>query len=347
MDDSQTTPFSLPQRIFITGGSGYVGRNLIRHFVGKGSSVVALARTDLSAAVVEALGATPVTGDVHSPNLVAGMAGCDALIHAAADTGHGRGGAAQWRTNVGGTRHVFEAAQEAGIGRAVLISTESVLLDGSPLIDADETHPFPRRPAGDYARTKGEAERLALSLAGPGFAVMAVRPRFVWGRDDTTALPHITAAVEAGKFAWIGGGRYPTSATHVVNLGIGVDLVLTQGRSGEAYFITDGPPVAFRDLVTGLLESKGIRAPEKEVPRAVVRTVATISDFVDRLSGGRIRTPLSWQEFATSAVPVTLNIGKAQRELGYAPAMSLAQGLEDLAKWSASWEIDPPRQDVN
>jgi nucleoside-diphosphate-sugar epimerase len=335
MSESVSTMVATPKRIFLTGGSGYVGRNLIRHFVGKGSTVVALARSPASAAAVQELGAIPFSGDIFAAGLIDGMEGCHALIHAAADVDHGRGGAEQWRTNVDGTRHVFEAARRSGVGRALIISTESVLLDGSPLIDADETRPFPHRPAGAYCRSKGEAERLALSLAAPGFAAMAVRPRFVWGRDDTTALPHLVAAVTSGKFAWISGGHYPTSTTHVVNLGIGVEAALTRGRGGEAYFITDGQPVEFRHFVTGLLASHGISAPDKSVPRGVVRAVATIGDILGRLSGGRIKAPVSRQEFATSAVPVTLDIGKARRELGYAPAMTTAEGLAELVDWSA------------
>ncbi|MDR3506432.1 MAG: NAD-dependent epimerase/dehydratase family protein [Caulobacteraceae bacterium] len=335
MSDSVSTMASPPKRIFLTGGSGYVGRNLIRHFVGKGSTVVALARSPASAAAVQALGATSFSGDIFAAGLIDGMAGCDALIHAAADIDHGRGSAEQQRTNVDGTRHVFEAARRSGVGRALIISTESVLLDGSPLIDADETRPFPRRPVGAYSRSKGEAERLALSQAAPGFAAMAVRPRFVWGRDDTTALPQLVAAVTSGKFAWISGGHYPTSATHVVNLGVGVELALTRGRAGEVYFITDGQPVEFRTFVTGLLASQGISAPDKSMPRGVVRTVATIGDILGRLSDGRIKAPVSRQEFATSAVPVTLDIGKARRELGYAPTMTTAEGLAELADWSA------------
>jgi nucleoside-diphosphate-sugar epimerase len=135
-------------RLFLTGGSGYVGRNLFRHFIAKGFEVVALARSERSLQVVKALGALPFAGDLLDAGLVEGMKGCQTLINAAADTDHGRGNAQQYRTNLDGTRNVFQSARTAGISRAVHISTESVLLDGKPLIDATEDHPFPHRPAG-------------------------------------------------------------------------------------------------------------------------------------------------------------------------------------------------------
>jgi nucleoside-diphosphate-sugar epimerase len=322
--------FPAGARLFITGGSGYVGRNLIRHFVARGHEVVALARTTASAEVVRALGAEPFAGDLLGADLAAGMAGCRALVHAAADTDHGRGTDRQLRTNVEGTRRAFEAARRAGVSRAVHISSESVLLDGRPLVNATEDYPFPRRPAGAYSRTKGEAERTALSLAAPGFEVVAVRPRFVWGRDDTTALPQLVAAAASGGFAFVGGGRYRTSTTHVANLCEGVERALAWGRSGAAYFITDGEPVEFRSFVTRLLATQGITPPDRSVPRPLLKGIARLGDLLSAVSGGRITPPINLQSFATSAVEVTLDITRARAELGYHPVIAPDEGLAEL-----------------
>ena len=136
------------------------------------------------------------------------MRGCQALVHAAADTDHGRGtGQTEDRTNLEGTRNVFQAALTAGISRAVHISTELVLLDGRPLINATEEHPFPRKPAGTYSRTKGEAERIAPPSL-PKVLLLSRRPDSSGARDDTTALPKIAAMAKAGKLAWPDGGHY-------------------------------------------------------------------------------------------------------------------------------------------
>ncbi len=318
-------------RVFLTGGSGYLGRNLVRHFVGQGAHVVALARTDRAAEVVRSLGATPFAGDLQDPRLADGIAGCAWLVHAAADTRHGRPTAAQSRTNEQGTRNVVTAARAAGVARLVHVSSESVLLDGSPLIDATEDLPYPARPAGGYARSKGAAERIALSLARPGFAVMVVRPRFVWGRDDSTALPHLVAAARAGKLAFVDGGRHRTSTTHVANACEGVALALARGRSGEVYFISDGPPIEFREFVTRLLATRGIAAPDRTAPGWLVRSIAAAGDLLADLTGGRLRAPVTREELATSTVEVTLDIRKARTELGYRPIVTREQGLAELA----------------
>jgi nucleoside-diphosphate-sugar epimerase len=318
------------QRIFLTGGSGYVGRNLIRHFVARGFTVTALVRSDASAERVRALGAIPYSGNLFDPALAVGMAGCDALVHAAADTDHGPATEAQRRTNEDGTRTVLDAARVAGIAKIIHLSTESVLAAGRPLVNVDEAMPLPRNPAGGYSRTKAEAERIALAANGPDLSVVVLRPRFVWGRDDTTALPMLMEAVHSGKFAWISGGNYLTSTTHIANLCHAVELALSKGRGGEVYFISDGDPLPFRTMLSTLIETQGHTVPDKCVPRFILRIVAAVGDLLGRVSGGRIVPPLTLQTYATSAVEVSFDIGKARRELGYVPVISREEGLAEL-----------------
>lgn len=323
-------PSPLPVRLFLTGGSGYVGRNLIRHFSALGVEVIALVRTDAARRVVESLGAVPFEGDLFSQQLADGMAGCQALIHAAADTSHGPASEAQRRTNVDGTRHVFAAAVHAGIQRAIHLSTESVLLDGRPLADASERTRYPDRPAGGYSATKAEAERIALAAADKGVGVCVIRPRFVWGRDDTTALPQLLAAVDTGKFAWIDGGHYMTSSTHIANLVHGIERALIAGTPGEIYFIADAGAIEFRTFISAMLESQGRRVPDKKVPRWLVYAIAAIGERIAGVTGGRWCPPVTLQALAPSAVTVTVDIAKACRELAYNPTVSREQGLAEL-----------------
>lgn len=325
------------QRIFITGGSGYLGRNLIRHFVAQGAQVVALARSEAAIRTVALLGATPFAGDLLEGDLASGMQSCQQLIHAAADTSHRGTSAQQARTNLDGTRRVFDAAIAAGVQQAIHLSSESVLLDGKPLRSVTEEHPYPRRPAGGYTRTKGEAERIALRYASARLSVVALRPRAVWGRDDSTALPQLVAAARSGQLAWIAGGRYLTSTTHIQNLCVAVEQALRLGRNGQVYFIADAEPLAFRDFVCGLLDTQGIAAPDKSVPRWLIAGMANIGDVLQSISGGRIKTPVSYQEYATMAVEITLDTSKARRELAYVPAISRAQGLAEMKAANDIW----------
>lgn len=322
------------RHIFVTGASGYVGRNLIRHFTSAGHRVTGLARCDQSAAVVTELGATAVRGDMRRDDLEPLMAGATELVHAAANLDHGPGRDAH-EDNVRGTEAVVTAASAAGIRRLVHISSDSVLQDGHPLRNVNESHPVPVRHAGAYSAGKAEAEKVALKGNSDAMAVIVLRPRMIWGRDDTTALPTLTAMVRSGQFAWISGGDYLSSTTHAGNLCHAADLALTKGRAGEIYHISDGRPARpFRDTVTGLLATRGISPPDKSVPRSVLRLLARVSDGLYRLSGGRLRGPLSFQEYATSAVEITLDISKAKQELGYQPVIGWEEGLAELRAWT-------------
>ena len=323
----------MANKVFVTGGSGYIGRNLIRRLVQDGYEVEALARGPASAAKVEALGARASLGDILDPDsLLAGMQGCQWLVHAAADTGHGAVEASQHHTNLAGTRNVCNAARAAGVRRAVHLSTEAVLLSGKPLVLATEETPIPTRHAGRYSASKAAAECVALELNSIECPVVVVRPRFVWGRDDTTALPQLIAAARSGKLAWIGGGHYLTSTSHIDNVVEGIVLALEKGRGGEAYFVTDGDPVEFREFVSKLLEHAGVCPPTKSAPRWLVASAARLGDALARLTGGRFHPPIGGQEYGTVGVEVTLDISKATRELGYRPIITREEGLATLAK---------------
>ncbi|AXS41390.1 NAD-dependent epimerase/dehydratase family protein [Breoghania sp. L-A4] len=317
------------RHVFLTGASGYVGRNLIRHLTNAGHQVTGLARSDQSAELIAGLGANVVRGDLLRDDLSPLMAGATELVHAAANLDHGPGRDA-YEENARGAEAVMCAASSAGLRRLVYISSDSVLQDGRPLRNVNEGHPVPARHAGAYSSGKAEAERIALKANSDTMAVIALRPRMIWGRDDTTALPTLAAMVRSGQFAWISGGHYLCSATHVGNLCHAVGLALTNGRAGEVYHISDGPARSFRDTVTGLLATQGILPPDKSVPRPLLRLLARAGDGLYRLSGGRLRGPLSFQEYATSAVEITLNISKAKQELGYLPIVGWEEGLEEL-----------------
>lgn len=324
----------LSPHLFVTGAAGYVGRNILRHFISDGYTVTGLVRNPRAAELVTSLGATAHYGDLaNRESLTGGMRGADILIHAAADTTHGRISAQQLRINEDGTRNVYEAAAKAGVARALHLSTEAVLLDGAPLVNADETTPYPAHFPGGYTLSKARAEQVALQLAAAGQDIRIMRPRFIWGRDDTTALPQLVAAAKSGKLAWIGGGSYLTSTTHIANVIEGMRLILDKGEAGEIYHITDGEPVPFRGFITDLLGAAGVQPPSKEVPRWLVQTAVAAGEILAAISGGRMNGPMSRQEYATLGVEVTLNIDKAQRELGYAPVISTQAGLAELSRF--------------
>jgi nucleoside-diphosphate-sugar epimerase len=317
---------------FVTGGSGFIGGRLIERLVSEGVRVRALVRSERSAEKVRALGAEPVAGDLDDAGaLVAGARGCEVAFHAAAHVEDWGDPKDFHRINVLGTRRVIGAARQAGVRRVVHVGTEAALMEGQPLIAVDETEPLRPASAALYSRTKALAE-IEVITAPPGIETVVVRPRFVWGRGDTTLLPSMVAMVEAGRFAWVGGGRHLTETTHVDNTVEGLVLAATRGRDRNAYFVTDGSPIPFREMVTRLLATQGLDPGDRNVPAPLARGLAIAGERAWRLLPLPGSPPLT--RFASWIVSreCTISIDKARRELGYAPVVSREDGLAELSR---------------
>src|SRR4051794_4085000 len=320
-----------PSHAFVTGGSGFIGGALVRRLIAEGTSVRALARSERSAAAVEALGAEPVMGDLSDRAAIeAGAAGCDTAFHLAAHLGTWGKREDFVRDNVTGTENTLEGCRAAGVRRFVHCGTEAALIAGDPLVEVDETAPLRPDSKALYCSTKAMAEQAARAASGDGFETVVLRPRFVWGKGDTTLLPGIKSMVEAGRFAWIGGGIQLTDTTHVDNVVEGLLLAAEKGRPGEAYFVTDGDRVVFREFVSALLETQGIEPPTRSVPAAVAGPLAAASETAWRLLRRGGEPPLTRFAVWVSSQECTIDISKARTELGYEPVIDRATGLERL-----------------
>ncbi|HTZ69071.1 MAG TPA: NAD-dependent epimerase/dehydratase family protein [Acetobacteraceae bacterium] len=320
------------QTVFLTGGSGFVGRALIAELAARGTQVRALARSAAAAATVRALGAAPVTGDLAAADAMReGMRGADVVIHAAAKVAMWGKREDFYTETIVGTRNALTAARDAGVPRFVHIGTEAVLAGGTPIIGADETAPYPAVPNGLYPWSKGQAERDVIAANRADFITISTRPRFIWGRGDTTLLPNIVKAMQSGAWAWFGGGHHLTSTCHVRNVVEGVLLAAEHGRGGEIYFLTDGAPLDFRDFVTRLAATQGIMAPAREMPMWLADAAAASMEFAWQTFGLAGQPPIMRTIVNLLFREVTLVDRKARTELGYASHVSVEQGLAELS----------------
>ena len=330
--------------VFVTGGSGFLGGALLDALAERGETARALARSAAAEAAVAARGAVPVPGDLADLDaLTAGMRGAELVVHCAARlTGGWADHDDLHRTNVDGSRTVLQAARSAGVPRLVLVSTEQVVLGDRPLVDADESWPYPARWPGPYARTKAEAEQLVLAATTPELATVAVRPRMVWGRGDTTLLPALVEAARSGRLRWIDGGGHLTSTTHVRNAVEGILAAADRGRGGQAYFVTDGAPVPFRDFATALLATQGVPAPTGTVSGRVARAAAGGAGALWRALPLPGRPPLDLTAVRVTGETCTLRDDRARRELGYEGHVTRERGLAELRAVHSPAGMPPP-----
>ena len=317
---------------FVTGGSGFIGGRLIGRLAREGVKVKALARSDGSAAKVEALGAEPVRGDLDDEDAIReGATGCKYAFHAAAKVEDWGPPEDFERINVEGTARMLRATRAAGVERFVHVGTEAALLAGDPLVNADESAPLRPDSKSLYPATKARAERAVRDASTDGFSTSVVRPRFVWGPGDATVLPTLKEMVEKGKFAFIAGGKHKTSTTHVDNAIEGMILAADKAPPGAVYFVTDGEPIVFREWIEKLLGTQGVDVPGKSVPKPVAGALAAGGETIFKLLRRPNPPPLTRMAYWVSGLECTLDDSRAREELGYVPVITREQGLADLA----------------
>jgi nucleoside-diphosphate-sugar epimerase len=212
----------------------------------------------------------------------------------------------------------------------VHVGTEAALIAGQPLVNADETAPLRPDSNALYCATKAIAEQAVRDANGDALETVVVRPRLVWGRGDTTIMPSLVKAIEAGRFAWIGGGRHRTSTTHVDNTVHGLVLGAEKGQPGGVYFVTDGEPVVFREFITELVATQGVEAPDRNMPAPLAGAAAVASEGIWRALRLKSTPPITRLAVWLSSQECTIDISRARSELGYNPVRTIADGMSEL-----------------
>lgn len=301
----------------------------MRHLIGSGHAVSAMSRSEKSDIAIRAAGATPVRCDLET---VAAdhIRGADIIIHAAAFVEQWGPKDAWFKSNVLGTQALLDAAKNAGVKRFIHIGSEAALCHGQHLRGVDETYPLAPNSPYPYCATKAQAEARVSAANGQEIETIVLRPRFIWGPGDTTLLPTIEAMARSGGWTWLDHGRARTSTTHIENLVHAIELALTAGKPGEAYFILDDGERTLREIISGLAASQGIKLPDKSMPSFTADMVGGLCEFAWRTFGIKGDPPLTRHAAMVMSRDCVLKGDKARAGLGYAPVISVGDGLDEL-----------------
>jgi nucleoside-diphosphate-sugar epimerase len=329
-------------KVFVTGGSGFVGQRLVRRLSDAGHQVSALARTERAARLVRMAGAEPVLGDLadlvggdSDPQWPGALRGVDAVVHAAAHMEFWGPDRLFMRVNHEPGVALHRLAATSGVARFVLISAASVS-SGSQRAAVVDERTDEGRPNTAYSRVKLATERALLGASTPSMATLALRPPFIWGAGMATAAQFV-AAVEAGRFAWIDHGRHIMDFIHVDNLAQATLLALTRGHAGNAYYVTDGTPMPIREFLSPLLTAQGADLSRaRSVPFAVAAPLGAALDAGARLL--RRQDPPVLTDWMTTFMgrDRSYDITAARRDLGYTPVVSVADGLAEMTRGHAA-----------
>jgi nucleoside-diphosphate-sugar epimerase len=319
-------------RIFVSGGTGFIGARMIPRLVSDGHEVFALTRSASSDEKLRVLGATPIRGNLEDPEPLS-LPPLDAVVHAAAHFRFAGPRAPYFRTNVVGTTALLKAAEKAGATTFVYLSAGGVIMDdrGSPVRNADESAPTFPNSFSAYIASKARGEASVLAANKPGFRTVALRPSAIWGPGDPFSR-EIPGVIKSGRFAFIDRGDYPFVTCHVNNVIEAVQCALERGVGGRAYFINDQETQTFREFI-GMIASLQNLSIEKlrSMSYRLAFAMGRLMEFFTAITFRKTDPPLSRSLVRMIGREFTTSDAAARRDLGYVGRTSRADGLRSYS----------------
>lgn len=319
-------------RVLVTGGTGFTGTALVTRLLQAGHEVVALDYKDgLQCDTLRALGAEVIIGSVTDREVVErSMRDVEFVFHLAAafrelNVDH----SFYDQVNVTGTRNVLEAARRAGVWKFVYCSTCGVHgnVDNPP---ADEDAPI--QPADYYQRTKYEAEPLVKQFAGSGMETVILRPAAIYGPGDPERFFMIFRRVAGGTFPMFGSGRTLYHPLYIDNLVDAFMLCLAPGvGNGREYLIADEHYYPIEEIVKAVGRALGVPVRIPHFPVLPVVMAGHLCELLCKPFG--ITPPIFPRRVDWYRQNRAFDIGRAKRELGYAPRVELDEGLRRTGEW--------------
>jgi nucleoside-diphosphate-sugar epimerase len=329
--------------VVVSGAAGWLGQNLVRALATQPDRRVirCLVHEAADRAVLELVDPRieVVVGDVRDPAAIDALfdgVGGASVFHAAAVIHPARYVRELYDVNVGGTQLMLDRARRVGAPRFVHISSNSPFGANATNEDRfDEDSPV--HPYMAYGRSKLEAEQLVQRSYDRGdLATVILRPPWFYGPFQPERQTRFLSAVRRGRFPLVGPGTQRRSMVYTGNLVQGALLAeRADAAPGHAYWIADAEPYALQDVldtVRRALEAEGLDVSAR-APRTIPRFAGVIAERVDGLvqsSGRYVQVVHVLGELKDT---IACDIGRARKELGYEPEVSLFDGMRTSIRW--------------
>jgi nucleoside-diphosphate-sugar epimerase len=316
-------------RLFLTGGTGFIGGRVALLLRARGDDVVALVRSHAGAERLHALGCTIAEGKLTSVDgLARAMDGCEGVLHVAGSYKVGIPASerpAMYEANVTGTERVLDAAVHAGVPRTVYVSTVNVFGNTRGVV-VDETY---RRPGDDflsyYDETKFRAHLAAEERIEDGAHVVIAMPGGVYGPGDHSEVGSLIEQLRTGKLRMRTFPEMGMNLAHVDDIAAGIVLVFDRGTLGESY-VVGGEITRLGDLLTLVGRLADRRVPRFTMPVWMMKAAVPAGPLIGKAmgTGPNLRELIS----AGSGVTYWATDAKARKELGYT-ARDLETGMRE------------------
>lgn len=317
----------------ITGINGFIGSHVAKKILKEGKSLRGLIRKTSNLDFIKDLDIELIYGDISQPDtLDKAVEGVEKVIHIA-------GMALDWgfykdfyRVNYQGTLNVAMSSEKARVKRFIHISSAAV--HGFGFRNIDETYPMAGK-LNSYGKTKKMAEEWLFEFArSTEMEITVLKPGNVYGPDDHTFIDKYLEAIYTGKIAYVNRGRALTCPGFIDNLVEGIWLACNvDGAAGEAFFITDGLEITWKEFTEKLAEALHVKKPRFSIPFSVGYAAALIVEGIFRAFRIRKSPAITRYRVCNGGLDYHLSIDKARKVLNYQTSVNLDQAVKRTVDW--------------
>lgn len=327
-------------KIAITGAKGFLGGAVLKKALSKGYDVriIIRSKTDrLAHPSAEVFNTDLADRD----GVIAALEGCDGVIHCAAHSGIWGEYDRYYRDNVLATENIIHSAYVNGIKKIVYTSSPSVVFDMEDQNGIDESAPYPEKYHSYYPETKAIAEKQILEANCSTLATVVLRPHIIWGPGDTQMVPRIIKKAKKHHPIMIGNGDNIIDTVFIDNAAkahITAYEALEIGSkiAGKIYFITNGEPMKYRDVMNGILKAANLPPLKKGVSKPIAYMIGCLLEWFHTITKNQNEPQMTRFLAKELSCSHWFKIDAAINELGYRPDVSMEEGFKLLGQWLKS-----------
>jgi nucleoside-diphosphate-sugar epimerase len=324
------------KKVLVTGGSGFLGRAIVKLLLEANIRVNILCRKNYQD--LESLGCEVFKGEISDKALLINASkGCDTVFHTAAKAGVEEPYSEYVRINYEGTLAVIEACKANQVQRLVYTSSPSVVFSDGDIEGGDESIPYPAKHEAYYPKTKCMAEQAVLMANGDTLQTTALRPHLIWGPGDNHLVPRLVSKAKAGKMKFVGDGKNIVDTTYVDNAAkahiLAAQGLIKDGKpAGNAYFITNGEPMAISKITNKLIGAAGCPPVTATIPLGVAKILGFVFEKLYKTLKLKGEPPITRWVAGELATAHWFKLERAKNDFGYVPEISIEEGLKRLAE---------------
>lgn len=320
------------KKVLVTGATGFLGKYVVEELVEHGYQVRAFGRNSKVGRSLENTSVSFFQGDLtNADDVTEACKEMDLVVHAGALSTIWGPWEDFYQANVLGTKYVLEACRQTDIQRLVYVSSPSIYAAPKNQLEIKESDAPEENNLNNYIRSKLASEKLFNDY--PDVPSIILRPRGLFGIGDTSILPRVINLSQKIGIPLIGDGRQLMDMTCVENVALAIRLALEAPEAkGEVYNITNGEPRAFRDLLEESLTGLSYPIKYRKILASLLLGIASSIEFLYKSLNLKGEPPLTRYTYYLLRYSQTLDISKAERDLGYRPKISISEGIEQYVQ---------------